>query len=218
MSPQIGGIQFGQIQHWWHPRKKQMGMVIDLRRCTGCYACQIACKAENEVAPGRWRNHLRIYERGKYPNTRTYFLLLICNHCRKPACVRVCPVGALYKREDGMVLRDYTRCIGCRYCMNACPYGTNYINPVTRTADKCTFCVHRVDLGIVPACVNACPTRARIWGDIYDPESEVSKLIATNPVTVLKPDQGTFPSVFYIGLSVPGTQVEQKLEEETEVL
>ncbi|MBI4743924.1 MAG: 4Fe-4S dicluster domain-containing protein [Actinobacteria bacterium] len=182
--------------------EKRYAMVLDLRRCIGCHACHVACKSENEVPFGVFRTHVRYYERGEYPDTKLYFLPVLCNHCKHPACVRVCPTGASWKRDDGIVLVDYDKCIGCKYCMAACPYGVRFIHPEKQVADKCTFCVHRVDAGIAPSCVNTCIGRARIFGDMNDPNSEVAKLIATNPVTVLKPEKGTYPTVFYISNSV----------------
>lgn len=197
--------------------EKKYGMLIDLRRCIGCHACYVACQAENEVPSGVFRSHVRYYERGKYPEVRRYFLPVLCNHCENPACVKVCPTLASYKREDGIVLVDYDKCIGCGYCMIACPYGVRYFNPEKTNAvpykgvaDKCTFCVHRVDAGIVPSCVNTCIGRARIFGDLNDPESEIAQLVATQPVTVLKPEEGTKPRVYYIAateVSYPDTYV-----------
>lgn len=177
---------------------KRYGLLIDTRRCIGCHACSVSCKTENDVAPGVFRMHVRYYEYGQYPNVRRRFMPVICNHCKNPPCVTVCPTGASYKRDDGIVLVNYDNCIGCKYCMGACPYGARYLHPTNKVADKCTFCVHRVDAGIVPSCVNTCVGRARIFGDLNDPESEIRSLIDTLPVTVLKPEKGTQPSVYYI--------------------
>jgi tetrathionate reductase subunit B len=138
-------------------------------------------------------------EKGDYPNVSRNFLPRLCNHCRHPACVDVCPTGATWKREeDGIVVVDPDICIGCKYCMQACPYDARFINPETGAADKCDFCLHRVSQGVAPACVNTCQGRARIFGDVNDPQSEVAQLIANNPVTVLRPGKGTEPMVFYI--------------------
>ncbi len=184
--------------------RKRYAMVIDLRRCTGCHACTLACKTENLVPVGVWRSWVKEMEKGEYPNTKKYFLPRLCNHCDNPPCVAVCPTQATYKHEDGMILQRYQRCIGCRYCIMACPYGARFIHPVFGSKwgfgviDKCTFCYHRLSRGMVPACVNACPTKARIFGDLNDPESEVSKLLAENEAQVLKPELGTKPMVFYI--------------------
>ncbi|MBI2266679.1 MAG: 4Fe-4S dicluster domain-containing protein [Armatimonadetes bacterium] len=175
------------------------GMVIDLRRCIGCHACSVACKAENKVPLSVFRSWVKITERGAFPNARRYFLPLLCNHCEHPICVINCPVKASYKRDDGIVLIDYDKCIGCKYCIASCPYEIRFVNPERRTVEKCTFCAHRIDKGYLPSCVNACPTTARIFGDLNDPDSEVSKLLANNPVQVLKREMGTEPRVFYIG-------------------
>lgn len=173
-------------------------MVMDVRRCTGCQACTVGCKAENEVPLGVWRTHVRYYETGKYPNVRRQRLPHICNHCDNPPCVSVCPTGASQRRDDGIVFVDYDICIGCKSCMAACPYGARFIHPDLKVADKCTFCMHRVDAGIAPACVNTCQGGTRIFGDLDDPDSEVTKLVSTLPTTTLKPGQGTDPHVFYI--------------------
>jgi len=183
------------------PGKKsvQYGMLIDTRRCSGCHACSVACKSEFNVPLGLTRSWVEYVEKGDYPDVRRGFLPRLCNHCRHPACVDVCPTGATYKRkEDGIVVVDADVCIGCKYCMQACPYDARFINPTTGTADKCDFCLHRVSQGVAPSCVNTCQGRARIFGDVNDPDSEIARLINTNPVTVLRPGQGTEPMVFYI--------------------
>ena len=180
-------------------RPVQYGMVIDTRRCTGCHACSVACKSEFNVPLGLTRSWVEYVEKGDYPNVSRNFLPRLCNHCRHPACVDVCPTGATWKREeDGIVVVDPDICIGCKYCMQACPYDARFINPETGAADKCDFCLHRVSQGVAPACVNTCQGRARIFGDVNDPQSEVARLIANNPVTVLRPGKGTEPMVFYI--------------------
>jgi len=176
------------------------GMVVDLRRCIGCHACSVACKAENEVPVGVYRAWVKYVDKGAYPNVTRQFLPRLCNHCKSPSCVRVCPTKATYKRGDGAVVVDNGLCIGCRSCMTACPYDARFINPVTDTADKCTFCVHRIEKGLLPACVQSCLGRARIFGDLNDPKSEISLYVAKNPVKQLKPSTGNDPSVFYIGL------------------
>ena len=182
-------------------RKPRYGMLIDLRRCIGCHACSVACKAEFDVPLGVYRSWVEYVEKGTYPNVGRSFLPRLCNHCNEPPCVSVCPTGATWKREeDGIVVVDPDICIGCKYCILACPYDARFINPVTGVADKCDFCLHRVEKGLVPSCVNTCIGGARIFGDLNDPESEISRMVATNPVTVLRPEQGTEPNVFYIGL------------------
>jgi tetrathionate reductase subunit B len=180
-------------------RKKQYGMLIDVRRCYGVHACSVACKAEFNVPLGTTRSWVEYIEKGTYPHVTRNFLPRLCNQCSKPNCVSVCPTNATWKREeDGIVVVDPDICIGCKYCVQACPYDARFPNPVTGAVEKCDFCVHRVSQGLEPACVEACPSRARIFGDLNDPESEISRMIATNPVTVLRPEKGTEPNVFYI--------------------
>ncbi|MDH3594237.1 MAG: 4Fe-4S dicluster domain-containing protein [Rhodospirillales bacterium] len=179
--------------------KPHYGMLIDLRRCIGCHACSVSCKAEFDVPLGATRSWVEYIEKGDYPDVSRQFLPRLCNHCSKPQCVDVCPTGATWKREeDGIVVVDADICIGCKYCILACPYDARFTNPITGTADKCDFCQHRVSQGLVPSCVNACIGEARIFGDLNDPQSEISKLIARNPVTVLRQEMGTEPNVFYI--------------------
>lgn len=180
--------------------KIKYGMVIDLRRCVGCHSCSVACKVENDVPPGVWRSWVKIIEKGKYPDVRNYFLPSLCNHCDRPICAQVCPTKASYQRPDGIVLVDPHKCIGCRYCMAACPYDARHVNPLKKIISKCFFCHHRIDAGLEPACVDTCPANARTFGNIYDPKSEVAKLISTNSVNVLKQQMATYPSVFYIDL------------------
>ena len=174
------------------------GMVIDLRRCIGCHSCSVACKAEVESPPGVYRSWVKIIEKGTYPHVRKFFLPSLCNNCDNPICLTNCPVKATWKREDGIVVVDPHRCIGCKYCMASCPYDVRSINPLKRIVQKCEFCRHRVDAGIEPACVETCLGRARIFGNMLDPKSEIAQLLATLPTQVIKPDLGTYPQVFYI--------------------
>jgi tetrathionate reductase subunit B len=181
-------------------RKTQYGMVVDVRRCIGCHSCTVACKTENDVPAGYNRTWVEYVELGEYPNVARSFLPRICNHCSVPQCVTVCPTGATYKRpEDGVVVVDSGVCIGCKYCIQACPYDARFLNPLTGFADKCDFCIHRVSKGVPPACVETCVGGARIFGDVGDPDSTISKLIAKNPTTVLRREMGTMPNVYYIG-------------------
>jgi tetrathionate reductase subunit B len=182
------------------PPKKHNAMLIDTRRCIGCHSCSVACKAEFDVPLGVTRSWVEYTEKGTFPNVSRNFLPRLCNHCRHPQCVDVCPTGATYKREqDGIVVVDSGLCIGCKYCILACPYDARFLNPVTGVADKCDFCIHRVSKGLLPSCVNSCVGGARIFGDISDPSSEISQLVATHPTTVLRPGMGTEPQVYYIG-------------------
>jgi Fe-S-cluster-containing dehydrogenase component len=203
------------------------GMVIDLRKCIGCQACTVACKAENLTPDGVHWNRVLKTEVGKYPSVRRQFLPLPCMHCENPPCVSVCPTGASYKRPDGIVMIDYDRCVGCKYCIAACPYGVRtYVEEVRSyfpnaglseieqyragehkagVVEKCTFCVHRIDNGQEPACVQTCPPHARYFGDLEDPESEVSIIIRTTEAVQLISELGTNPSVYYV--PSPGTTI-----------
>ena len=200
------------------------GMVINLDRCMGCDTCSNACKMENNVPMGMLWN--RVISQGcediedavgTYPNLSRSFLPIMCQHCENPACMRVCPTGATYKDDMGRVLVNYDKCIGCRMCMAACPYNArcfNWNEPVRDpdfnyghkdvpvrpkgVAEKCTFCKERTDMGQEPMCVVCCPSRARVFGDLDDPESEVSKLIRERGGYTLLPEYGTRPQVYYI--------------------
>jgi Fe-S-cluster-containing dehydrogenase component/formate-dependent nitrite reductase membrane component NrfD len=175
------------------------GFVIDNRRCIGCHACSTACKSENQVPLGVYRTWVKTTETGTYPDTRRHFQVTRCNHCANPPCVRICPTGAMYQRADGIVEFDNDSCIGCKACMQACPYDAIYIDPETHTAAKCHYCSHRTDIGLEPACVVVCPEHAIIAGDMDDPASEISQALASAKVTVRKPEQGTAPKLFYVG-------------------
>jgi tetrathionate reductase subunit B len=184
----------GTRHHW--------AMVVDLRRCIGCEACTIACTMENRPPENEFRTIVSTYEVAQTDRVDMVMLPRLCNHCDDPPCVPVCPVGATFKAPDGEVLIDADRCVGCGYCVQACPYDARFLNNETGTADKCTFCAHRLQAGLLPACVETCVGGARVFGDLADPKSEVSRLLAENrsEVRVLKPEQNTHPNVFYIGL------------------
>jgi Fe-S-cluster-containing dehydrogenase component/formate-dependent nitrite reductase membrane component NrfD len=175
------------------------GFVIDQRKCIGCHACTVACKEENRVPLGAFRTWVKYVERGTFPNTRRYFSVLRCNHCDAAPCVTICPTVALYRRDDGIVDFDGARCIGCKSCMQACPYDALYIDPQTMTAAKCNYCAHRVEVGLEPACVIVCPERAIIAGDLDDPATQIATIVSREPVQVRKAEQGTRPKVFYLG-------------------
>ncbi|MBE2268971.1 MAG: 4Fe-4S dicluster domain-containing protein [Anaerolinea sp.] len=204
------------------------GMVIDLSKCIGCDYCVWACQATNDTADDmRW--NIRIDD--TTPVGSTFHLTRPCLHCQHAPCVSVCPVGATYVRADGIVAMDYAKCIGCRYCQTACPYGARQFNWLERSdvnthapewgepevprrprgvVEKCTFCVHRIDAGLAaglmpgvdeaatPACVNVCPVQARFFGNLNDPNSRVSQIIASVPTLRLREDLGTDPNVYYI--------------------
>jgi Fe-S-cluster-containing dehydrogenase component len=208
-------------EHHW-------GMAINLQTCIGCEYCQRACSATNDVAADKPWN---IVLPDETTNGHRFFFSRPCLHCQHAPCVEVCPVRATFVRDDGLVVMDYDRCIGCRYCEVACPYDARKFNWEERTdqnaliptwgvaeverrprgvVEKCTFCVHRIDAGLAaglvpgvdreatPACVNICPVGARVFGDLLDPDSPVSQVIAANPTLRLREELGTEPSVYYI--------------------
>lgn len=174
------------------------GFLIDQSKCIGCHACSTACKSENQVPLGVNRTWVKYVETGAYPDVRRHFQVTRCNHCANPPCVRICPVTAMYQRSDGIVEFDPSICIGCKSCMQACPYDSIYLDPETNAAAKCTFCAHRIDVGLEPACVVVCPEHAILAGDLNDPASEISRRLSTAQATVRKPEQGTGPKLFYI--------------------
>ena len=180
------------------------GFVIDHRRCIGCHACTVACKEENRVPVGAFRTWVKYVEKGVFPHTRRYFSVLRCNHCDNAPCVTICPTVALYRRADGIVDFDGDRCIGCKSCMQACPYDALYIDPDTNTAAKCNYCAHRIEVGLEPACVIVCPERAIIAGDLDEPSSPIARLVAREQVEVRKAEQGTKPKVYYVGAESSG--------------
>ncbi len=175
------------------------GFAIDQRTCIGCHACTVACKTEHQVPVGQFRTWVKYVDTGEWPASSRAFGVMRCNHCTDAPCVKICPTKALYKRDDGIVDFDRDRCIGCKSCMQGCPYDAIYIDEDTHTAAKCNYCAHRVDDGLEPACVVVCPTHS-IWaGDLDDPTSGISKLVATHPTATRFPEQNTGPNVFYLG-------------------
>ncbi len=179
----------------------QYGFVIDHTSCIGCHACTVACKAENNVPVGSFRTSVKYTEQGRFPEVKRDFLVQRCNHCTDAPCVTICPVNALEKRPDGIVDVDRDACIGCRACMQACPYDAIYLNEDLGAVEKCHFCAHRVDKGLEPACVTVCPVGAIIAGDLDDQQSAPSQLIRDRVTAVRRPDQATGPNVHYIGAS-----------------
>ena len=217
-------------------------MVIDLRKCVGCHACTIACVAENKLPPGVVYRPVLEEEIGTYPNVTRRFTPRPCMQCDSPPCVPVCPVSATYKNEEGVVVVDYDQCIGCRYCITACPYAARtfdygetytqdtpvaeglvvgqtvadgyeraanfeygeswarneqYASPIGNVR-KCHFCLHRIAVGQLPACVTTCIGRATMFGDANDPDSLVSEMMAKPNVMRLKEELGTQPRVYYL--------------------
>jgi len=184
----------------------QYGMVIDSRKCKGCHACSVACKSEFDVPLGVVRSWVEFVEKGDFPNVKRQFMPRLCNQCSDAPCIAICPVEAAYRREeDGIVVFDQELCIACKKCVDGddklpgCPYDSAFMNPITGKAQKCDFCVHRTSQGVMPSCVNTCPSRARIFGDLNDPTSEVSQLIAKENAKPLYAGNGSKPNVFYIG-------------------
>ncbi len=177
------------------------GFVIDNRTCIGCHACTVACKSEHDVPIGVNRTHVKYIETGSYPASGREFTVHRCNHCEDAPCTTICPTTALFTRSDGIVDFDDDRCIGCKSCMQACPYDALYIDPNKGTAAKCNYCAHRLENSYEPACVIVCPTESIVSGDLDDSESKIAKLVADNPTTVRKPEAGTMPNVYYVETS-----------------
>lgn len=199
-------------------------MVIDLRRCIGCNACTIACQQENGIPPDIFYTRVLTRETGEFPKVKMLFLPVLCNHCADPPCEKICPSGATYIREDGIVSIDKDKCIGCEACYVACPYKNRFYIPrkwdkksgyfgnlvskleekqykeyTSGTSFKCTLCAHRIDEGLEPACVITCPTEARVFGDLNDPNSKVADLILKKGGVQLLGELNTNPSVYYVG-------------------
>lgn len=181
--------------------ERRLGMAIDLALCIGCNACAVACKMENDVPLGHFNTWVESWDVDKDGDVRRASLPKLCNHCANPACVSVCPTRASYVADDGSVQIDIDKCIGCKYCMAACAYGVRYLVEETGDVRKCTFCHHRSANGLLPACVSTCVTKARVFGDLNDPDSDVSKLLAeAGGGEALLADLGMEPSVRYVDL------------------
>ncbi len=191
----------------------QYGFVIDHHQCIGCHACTVACKSENDVPVGDFRTWVKYTDIGTFPAVKRHFAVLRCNQCSNAPCERICPVKAIEKRSDGIVDLDKDACIGCKSCMQACPYDAIYLNEDTGGAEKCHFCAHRIEQGMEPACAVVCPTRAIIPGDFHDPQSEVAQIVAKRGTQVRRGEQRTLPNVHYLGMDdvslKPGAAREQ---------
>lgn len=176
----------------------RLGMLIDLRTCIGCHACSVSCKSEYDVPLGVFRDTVKYVEEGHYPKVKRHFIPVLCNHCEDAPCLKACPTSAIQRLENGEVVINKGDCNVNRFCMSACPYGAIYEDPEEQVAQKCTFCEHRTSQGLQPACVDACPTKCRIFGDLDDPTSAIATKIAANHTRVWKAEAGTRPKVFYI--------------------
>lgn len=201
------------------------GMAIDTKRCVACATCVVGCKVENNCPEGILYSHVVNVggvnpdsPSGTYPILEMSTYTISCQHCEKPACLGVCASGAIEKRDDGIVVQDLEKCIGCKLCLEACPYdgvrtllegdpvyytdfamgGIGAPDHLANTVEKCTLCVHRVDAGQQPFCVEVCPGRARVFGDLDDPESDISKLLASREHHQLQTEDGTGPSLYYL--------------------
>lgn len=194
-------------------KKKRLGMLMDLDKCIGCNACTVACKSENGVALSGFRTQVLEQETGEYPNTKRFFLPIMCNHCEDAPCIKACPNKAIIKQENGIVDIDKNKCKGFQLCISACPYGALYMNPdrnpdennkdyparAVGKVDKCNLCSHRIDEGKEPSCVNTCPTDARVFGDLNDESSYISQMVKKEKLTGLLENEGTKPNVYYKG-------------------
>jgi Fe-S-cluster-containing dehydrogenase component len=177
--------------------KKRYAMAVDTVRCVGCNACVIACKTENALPDGGFRDWIVTEVGGTFPGLWMQIRSERCNHCSRPGCVDACPTGASHVNEGGVVSITHAKCTGCKACIAACPYGARYVHPAG-FVDKCTFCLHRVRKEQQPACVEVCPTRTLTFGDLADPGSRVSRLKATRRFKVLQPERGYEPNVFFL--------------------
>jgi tetrathionate reductase subunit B len=212
--PPPGGDAYNWEEHRW-------AYVIDTSKCIGCGSCVRACKAENDVPDGfvrTWVERYIIGPGGSYVDspkggldgftpvptaftpTKSFFVPKMCNHCKETPCVQVCPVGASYRTKDGVVMVDGKSCVGCGYCVQACPYGSRFLHPVTHTAEKCTWCYHRITKGLKPACVEVCPTATRAFGDMLREDDPVRQTIDHERVSIMQGHLLTEPQCYYLHL------------------
>lgn len=177
---------------------KRYALVIDSKKCINCKACVVACRAEYNVPLTYSRAWLNEERHGVWPKLMAVFQPEQCHHCADPACVRVCPTGASYQRSDGIVVVNESDCVGCRYCMIACPYDARFFREDKGIVEKCDFCVKRLARGQLPACVETCPSKVRVFGDLNDPKSRLAELISGREYRLKKPEAGTGPQIYYL--------------------
>lgn len=176
----------------------RFAMAIDTKKCVGCMDCVVACKTENNTPEGFNRDWITTETTGKFPSVQLEIRSERCNHCSNPPCVSCCPTGASHVHDlGGVVLVEHDMCIGCKACLSSCPYDARYVHP-DGYADKCTFCIHRVEKGEDPACVSVCPTHCMTFGDLDDPLSRISQLLNSRKYHALLPEAGTNPKIFYL--------------------
>ena len=191
-------------------------MVVDLKICVGCDSCTVSCKLSHDTGFGIKLGKVIVVEEGVFPSVKKFYVPLLCMQCRQPECLKVCPTGATYRNRDGVVLVDYERCMGCKYCIIACPYKARHFNtgikppkgvPIMDTSitrkgvvEKCDFCIDRIDVGKRPMCVESCQYEARTFGNLDDPKSNVWKILSTQEVMTFKSGNEYDPSVFYVGV------------------
>jgi Fe-S-cluster-containing dehydrogenase component len=178
-------------------RDLRYAMAVDTRRCVGCNACVLACKAENRLPKSGFRDWIHTDTMGIFPHLHQEIRSERCNHCSNPPCVSCCPTGASHTVEGGVVLVDHTMCTGCKACLASCPYQARYIHE-QGYADKCTFCIHRVRRGQLPACVSVCPTKALTFGDLNNPLSEINRVLRRRKHKTLKTELGLQPNVYFL--------------------
>ena len=210
-----------RTQEGYNPDAHRWAFLVDTTKCIGCGSCVRACRAENDVPDGFFRTWIERYAmnaeqahidspnggqdgfpvlQAPFEPTKSMFVPKLCNHCTATPCVQVCPVGASYRTPDGVIMVDEKRCIGCGYCVQACPYGSRFLDERTGTASKCTWCYHRITKGLKPACVEACPTGTRQFGDMKARGDPVREVIEKQRISVLQPHLLTEPNTYYIGL------------------
>lgn len=197
-SISAGGIMLSGRAGFSATGKERWGMIIDLNRCMGCQSCTVACKNQNQTLENRFSTSVIEKETGEYPDSRFSFTPIQCNHCDDPPCVPVCPEDATFKLANGIVVTDWNKCVGNGACVEACPYNARFLDPrFGNKADKCDFCLNRLELGLEPACVEACAPKARIWGDFNNPSGEFAEYIKAGGLVFRKPELGIKTSILY---------------------